>query len=140
MGNVLRFPMPESEPEGTDETINPYDVFNQASPPELPEGWKRKGLCASRDIDPDLFFPIHDEKSSSQVKAQQARIVCAQCPVRNECLTHALLYREKQGVWGGTTDKERKAILNKRPSWRKCNQCGSVTFGLFYVCCRVTHD
>ncbi|MFO7701064.1 MAG: WhiB family transcriptional regulator, partial [Acidimicrobiia bacterium] len=39
-----------------------------------------------------------------------ALAVCAACPVRVECLGHALATNERFGVWGGTTEKERRSL------------------------------
>ncbi|MEW2426249.1 WhiB family transcriptional regulator [Streptomyces sp. NPDC017943] len=47
--------------------------------------------------------------------------VCSRCPVRTECLAHALDHRISHGVWGGMTERERRALLRRRPgvtSWR----------------------
>ncbi|MCX4633469.1 MULTISPECIES: WhiB family transcriptional regulator [unclassified Streptomyces] len=52
----------------------------------------------------------------------RAKAVCGGCPVRTECLAHALDQRIEHGVWGGMTDRERRALLRRRPtvtSWRK---------------------
>jgi WhiB family redox-sensing transcriptional regulator len=40
--------------------------------------------------------------------------VCASCDVRVACLEHALSIREKQGVWGGATERERRRIIRQR--------------------------
>lgn len=45
----------------------------------------------------------------------EARAICAACPVREPCLEHALAHDEREGVWGGLTAKERKALKRKRP-------------------------
>jgi WhiB family redox-sensing transcriptional regulator len=47
--------------------------------------------------------------------------MCAGCPVRTECLAEALDNQIEWGVWGGMTERERRALLRKRPnvtSWR----------------------
>jgi len=56
--------------------------------------------------------------------AQQHRVkqVCVTCPVRTECLAEALDNRIEWGVWGGMTERERRALLRRRPnvrSWRR---------------------
>jgi WhiB family transcriptional regulator, redox-sensing transcriptional regulator len=55
--------------------------------------------------------------------AQQnrAKLICRGCPVRTECLADALDDRIEFGVWGGMTERERRALLRRRPdvtSWR----------------------
>ncbi|AEE47505.1 WhiB family transcriptional regulator [Cellulomonas fimi] len=52
---------------------------------------------------------------------REARSVCTGCPVRLECLADALDNRMDFGVWGGMTERERRALLRRRPevrSWR----------------------
>ena len=66
-------------------------------------------------MDPDELFV--------QGAAQnRAKVVCATCPVRTECLADALDNRVEYGVWGGMTERERRALLRRRPevrSWRQ---------------------
>lgn len=50
------------------------------------------------------FFP------QTKSEAQAALAVCAACPVREECLAHALDTNERFGIWGGTTEKERREL------------------------------
>jgi hypothetical protein len=51
-----------------------------------------------------VFFP------TAGVIPRLARETCAACPVREECLQHALVNNETSGIWGGTTDRERQRI------------------------------
>ncbi|MFC4330840.1 WhiB family transcriptional regulator [Streptomyces andamanensis] len=51
-----------------------------------------------------------------------AKSVCYRCPVRMECLSYALDQRMEYGVWGGMTERERRALLRRHPgvsSWRQ---------------------
>jgi len=68
--------------------------------------WRELGAC--RGLDPEVFFPETDEE------ADEAKAICAECPVRVACLEHALARREKVGVWGGTTERERRRIVRQR--------------------------
>ena len=68
--------------------------------------WKAKGAC--RWVDPELFFPASD------TDAEPAKLVCASCGVRDSCLSHALSAREAEGIWGGFTPAERRAMLPGR--------------------------
>lgn len=70
--------------------------------------WMADGLCAQ--VDPELFFP---EKGGSPVEAKQ---VCDRCAVRAECLEAALARRERYGVWGGMSERERRKLLARRNS------------------------
>ncbi len=52
---------------------------------------------------------------------RRVRILCEDCPVRRECLAEALDGRMEWGVWGGLTERERRALLRQHPdvtSWR----------------------
>ena len=65
-----------------------------------------RGLCRERS--PQEFFP------SDGVGVEQARKICAECPVKDECLEYALTYRIDHGVWGGASERERRRILRAR--------------------------
>lgn len=74
--------------------------------------WAKQGAC--RRDDPDMLFV--QGAAQNRVKA-----VCQACPVRTECLADALDHRVEFGVWGGMTERERRALLRRRPnvtSWR----------------------
>jgi WhiB family redox-sensing transcriptional regulator len=77
------------------------DVLNIVAPPE----WMAEGLCAQ--VDPELFYP---DKGGSTREAKQ---VCAGCPVLAECLAYALVNGERFGVWGGTSERERRRIKHR---------------------------
>ena len=61
-------------------------------------------LAECRGIDPELFHPKRGESASA------AKAVCRTCPVRAECLEHALVNLEKIGVWGGASERERRRM------------------------------
>lgn len=77
------------------------------------EDWPSHAAC--RDSDPDSLFV--------QGAAQnRAKSVCGGCSVRTECLADALDNDIEFGVWGGMTERERRALLRRRPgvvSWRR---------------------
>jgi len=66
--------------------------------------WWFAALCAQTD--PELFFP---EKGGS---TRAAKRVCTGCPVRAQCLEHALAHDERYGVWGGTSERERRRLTD----------------------------
>ena len=68
--------------------------------------WREVGAC--RGLDATLFFPDEEDE------AREAKEVCAGCAVRIACLEHALASREKVGVWGGATERERRRIVRQR--------------------------
>ena len=67
--------------------------------------WRNFGRC--RGLDPEIFYPTPDDEGL------EAKEICIVCPVRETCLDWALETREKHGVWGGLTEKERRRILRR---------------------------
>jgi WhiB family redox-sensing transcriptional regulator len=55
-----------------------------------------------------MFYP-DDEASAASAKS-----VCGTCSVQADCLEHALSIREKAGVWGGATERDRRRIIRQR--------------------------
>jgi len=73
--------------------------------------WRSRSAC--RDTDPDLFFPTGSTGSAlDQIAA--AKAVCALCEVRQPCLEFALATNQESGVWGGTSEEERRKL---RKAW-----------------------
>ena len=68
--------------------------------------WMAQGNCQGEP--PSMFFP------SDGVGVEVARRVCATCPVKSPCLEYALRNRIDHGVWGGTSERERRRILRQR--------------------------
>lgn len=68
--------------------------------------WMVDAACVG--VDPDLFFP---EPGAS---VQEAKAVCAGCPVREECLDYAMSHHENWGIWGGVTARERARMRRTR--------------------------
>ena len=64
--------------------------------------WREFGACA--ETDPDAFYP---EKGESN---RAAKKICGGCFVRKECLAYALAADETWGVWGGTSETERRRL------------------------------
>lgn len=74
--------------------------------------WAGEARCS--DVSPDLLFA----RGAAQ---RQVRSVCFSCPVRTECLIDALESKVPYGVWGGLTERERRALLRQLPEvtdWR----------------------
>lgn len=74
--------------------------------PQMMESWRRWSAC--QGLDPAIFFPGSDEE------AEEAKVVCESCLVREDCLEYALENREHDGVWGGATERERRRIIRRR--------------------------
>lgn len=60
--------------------------------------------------DPELFFPVGTQGPALR-DAAAAKRVCARCPVTVQCLSYALSSKQAAGVWGGTCEEERDALL-----------------------------
>lgn len=77
--------------------------------------WRRDALCLSADQ--TVFFP----EGKGDHNAERAKAICAACPVTDDCLDYALtlegddeLAMGREGIWGGTTPGERRAIARAR--------------------------
>jgi WhiB family transcriptional regulator, redox-sensing transcriptional regulator len=76
-----------------------------------PNGWAAEGAC--RHSDPELFFPVASAGPAARQVAR-AKAICLQCPVRDECLDFALESGQDFGVWGGTSEVERRTMRRRR--------------------------
>ncbi|MFE9934241.1 WhiB family transcriptional regulator [Streptomyces sp. NPDC005533] len=77
------------------------------------QAWEERAAC--RTSDPEELFVA----AAAQA---QATAVCSGCQVRTECLAHSLDHRVEFGIWGGMTERERRALLKRRPtvtSWKR---------------------
>ena len=70
--------------------------------------WRVRAACAGTD--PELFFPV-GETGLSQTQIWEAKQVCHACPVQWTCLAWAVLHGMDEGIWGGSTASERRAML-----------------------------
>jgi WhiB family redox-sensing transcriptional regulator len=71
-----------------------------------PVEWQAKARCS--EVDPEIFFP---ERGGS---SKAARSVCSMCDVRANCLEYALNNKEQFGIWGGTSERERRRLRKER--------------------------
>ena len=78
--------------------------------------WRDGAAC--RDADPDLFFPIGTTGPSLD-QINEAKRICLSCPVRKQCLARALELGAASGIWGGTTEDERRALRRAAARHRK---------------------
>ena len=81
-------------------------VSDTAVAPATGGGWQDEANCLG--VDPDLFFP---ERGAS---TREAKEVCRGCVVREQCLEFALATNQDSGVWGGTSEEERRKL---RRAW-----------------------
>lgn len=81
--------------------------------------WRHRALC--RDEDPELFFPVGNS-GPALLQIEQAKAVCARCPVREQCLEFALATGQDAGVWGGLSEDERRSLKRRRARARARNK------------------
>ena len=73
----------------------------------IDRNWRADAAC--RDTDPDLFFPVGTTGPAVE-QIEAAKAVCATCPAREPCLEFALITNQDSGVWGGTSEEERRKL------------------------------
>lgn len=71
-----------------------------------PPAWHIDTPCSQADA--DAWFPEKGESSA------EAKRICADCDVREQCLEWALANHEQFGIYGGTTPKERRRLVKER--------------------------
>jgi WhiB family transcriptional regulator, redox-sensing transcriptional regulator len=87
-------------------TARPPRHGTLATPARFAARWRELAACRGTGL--DLFFPERGES------AEPARRVCAACPVRQPCLDYAITNRITHDIWGGLTERERRAL---RSGW-----------------------
>lgn len=73
--------------------------------------WTNEAACDG--MDRELFFA----ESANEIRA--AKKICAACPVAIPCLVYALEWDHADGIWGGTTGKERAGLVGARPRTKR---------------------
>lgn len=91
--------------------------------------WMAEGAC--RTEEPDIFFPGRKEAD----KVKKAKEICAGCPVSAQCLEWALYHNEREGIWGGVSARQRKAMRREAAANNDvvliCEECGTEYRGVF---------
>jgi WhiB family redox-sensing transcriptional regulator len=72
-----------------------------------PDDWR--GVSACRDTDPDLFFPVGTTGPAIE-QIENAKAVCSDCEAKQPCLEFALSTNQDSGIWGGTSEEERRKL------------------------------
>ncbi|MEV7275189.1 WhiB family transcriptional regulator [Streptomyces bacillaris] len=73
--------------------------------------WRHFAACA--ESEPDLFFPL-GTTGPALLQVMEAKTVCGTCPVQPDCLQWALGNDVQDGVWGGLSEDERRALKRRR--------------------------
>jgi Transcription factor WhiB len=92
-------------------TVRPPRHRTLPAPARFAARWRELAACRGTDL--NLFFPGRGESAGA------ARQVCAACPVRQPCLDYAITNRIVHGVWGGLTERERRAL---RSGWVRASR------------------
>lgn len=72
--------------------------------------WQLDATCRGMNV--EIFFhPASERKRQKQRRIDQAKAICHDCPVLQDCRRHALRTREPYGIWGGLSEEERAEIL-----------------------------
>lgn len=78
--------------------------------------WRQYAAC--RDTNPDLFFPVGTTGPAIEQIAT-AKAICGECPAREDCLQYALDTNQDSGIWGGTSEEERRVMRRQRQAAKR---------------------
>lgn len=76
---------------------------------ELVADWRARAACSGYPN--TLFFPATESPDDGSL--EKAVAICSVCPVIDDCLEYALETNQRSGIWGGTSEKERKTLRRK---------------------------
>jgi WhiB family redox-sensing transcriptional regulator len=108
--------------------VNSEPVFNTNDaliPSAQNWSWQDKALCKTNGVDVTVFF--NDDMlrgPEKQARESAAKKICTACPIKTECLEHALTVPENFGVWGGLTEEERMVIVKFKRSIDRAEKAG----------------
>lgn len=77
--------------------------------------WRLEADC--RNLDPDIWFPevpAGIRAAGTPDPTAAARAICRTCPVQAACLTFAIVTRQDDGIWGGTTEAQRRRMRRQK--------------------------
>jgi WhiB family redox-sensing transcriptional regulator len=80
--------------------------------------WRDRAVCL--DEDPELFFPIGNSDPALR-QIERAKVVCHRCGVMETCLSWAMESRQDDGVWGGLSSDERRALKRRNARARRAD-------------------
>jgi WhiB family redox-sensing transcriptional regulator len=75
------------------------------------DDWRNLASC--RHTEPDLFFPVGTTGPAIE-QIEAAKRVCQDCEANEPCLEFALATNQESGIWGGTSEEERRKL---RKAW-----------------------
>ncbi|MCI6585058.1 MAG: WhiB family transcriptional regulator [Mobiluncus porci] len=80
--------------------------------------WRDQAACLT--VDPELFFPVGNT-GPALAQIEEAKAVCATCAVTEICLKWALDNNQDSGVWGGTSEDERRSLKRRNARQRRAS-------------------
>ena len=80
--------------------------------------WRDRAACLV--VDPELFFPIGNT-GPALLQIEEAKVVCRRCEVVEPCLSWAVESRQEDGVWGGQSADERRAVKRRNARARRAD-------------------
>ncbi|HYO20091.1 MAG TPA: WhiB family transcriptional regulator [Dermatophilaceae bacterium] len=80
--------------------------------------WHDRAACLS--VDPELFFPI-GSTGPAILQVEEAKAVCRGCEVIETCLSWAIESGQDDGVWGGLSADERRAVKRRTARARRAD-------------------
>jgi len=80
--------------------------------------WRDRAACLG--VDPELFFPIGNT-GPALLQIEGAKAVCHRCEVVEPCLNWAMESRQEDGVWGGLSADERRAVKRRDARARRAD-------------------
>ena len=96
---------------------SPLSVLSLSPEPDETD-WRK--LAACRDTDPDLFFPVGTTGPAIE-QIDNAKAVCQTCEAQVPCLEFALSTNQDSGVWGGTSEEERRKLRRQWMARRRAH-------------------
>ena len=85
--------------------------------------WRVDAVC--KDTDPELFFPV-GTTGQALLQIDRAKQVCDECPVKIECLDFAIETNQDSGIWGGTSEEERRDIRRRIAARNKALKAAQI--------------
>lgn len=78
------------------------------------------GTAPCAESDPEAFFPEDRPEGNMSIRIaypmeREAKLTCYECPYKARCLEYALKNEDLQGIWGGTTEQERRKFRRGAP-------------------------
>lgn len=92
-----------SKGSGLSPRASNLDDFAHASDTGMRPPWQLRAACRGKST--ELWFATANIEATDAAKA-----VCVGCPVRQDCLSYALVDLALEGIWAGTDAAERRRL------------------------------